>query len=106
MTISPEDIAASRALRDKARALVAAHLDEVRTDLSPQTIGQRIKHKASQEAIEVLDETRAVAAENKLVIGATATAIVGWFARKPLIGLVRRITRGKKPERLWPWIVK
>lgn len=106
MSVSPEDIAESRALRNDARAIVTAHLDAVRTDLSAQSIGQRIKHKASQEAIEVIDETRAVAADNKLVIGATAATLAGWFARKPLIGLVRRITRGKKPERLWPWFVK
>ena len=106
MSVSPDDIAASRALRDEARAVVATHLDEVRTELSPQAIGQRIKHKASAEAIEVLDETRAVAAENKLVIGATVAALVGWLARKPLIGLVRRIARDKKLERLWPWFVR
>lgn len=106
MSVSPEDIAASRALRDEARAIVTAHIGEVRADLSPQTIGQRIKHKASEQAVEMIDETRAVASDNKLVIGATVATLVGWFTRKPLIGLVRRITRGKKPERLWPWFVK
>ena len=106
MSVTPQDIAASRALRDEARDMAAAQLGEVRTDLSAQSIGQRIKHVASREAIEVIDETRAVASENKLVIGATAATLVGWFARKPLISLVRRITRGKKPERLWPWFVK
>ena len=106
MSVTPQDVVASRALRDEAREMAAAHFGEVRTDFSAQSIGQRIKHVASQEAIEVIDETRAVVSDNKLLIGATAATLVGWFARKPMISLVRRITRGKKPERLWPWFVK
>ena len=106
MNVTPRDIATSRALRDEARAMAANHLAEVRTDLSAQSISQRAKHVVSQKASEVIDETRAVASENKIVIGAAGAALVSWFARKPLISLVRRITRGKKPERLWPWFVK
>ena len=78
MSVSPEDIAASRALRDEARAIVTAHIGEVRADLSPQTIGQRIKHKASEQAVEMIDETRAVASDNKLVIGGNG-GDAGWL---------------------------
>jgi len=106
MSVKAADIAASRAVRNEARAIVTAHLAEVRADLSAQSVGQRIKHKATEQAVEVLDETRAVVADNKLVIGATATALVGWLARKPLAGLYRRVIAAKTPERLWSRFVK
>ena len=106
MSVKPEDIAASRALRNEARSIVTAHLGVMRADLSAQTIGQQIKRKASQEAAHVLDEARAVAADNKFVIGATIAALLGWFARKPIIKLLIRVARGNKLERLRFWLVK
>ena len=111
MSDTSEDIAAARALRDEARAIAISNFSEVRADLSPHTISQRIKHKASNEAMTVLDETRAVVADNKLVIGATIAALAGWFARRPLTKAFRRVALTKKLvpkrlERLWPWLVK
>lgn len=106
MSVKPEDIAASRALRDQARAIVTAHLAEVRADLSAQSIGQRIKLKASEEAVEVLDQSREVVADNKLVVGATVAALVGWLARRPLLRLFDRLVGQMKLERLLPWRVE
>jgi hypothetical protein len=111
MSVTPKDIAAARALRDEARAIASSNFGEVRADLSPQAIRQKIKHKASNEALNALDETRAVAADNKLVIGATMAALLGWFARRPLVRAVKRLPIPKKLvpkrlEQLWPWLVR
>jgi hypothetical protein len=106
MSVKPEEIAAARALRDEARCIVTANLGEVRTDLSPQTITKTIKHKASNEAMHLLDETRSVAAENKIVIGGTIIALLAWVARKSLITALRRIPLPRQLERLWPWLVR
>ena len=111
MSDTPEDIAAARALRDQARAIAISNFGEVRADLSPHTISQKIKQKASSEAMDLLDETRVVAADNKIIIGATIAALAGWFARKPLTKAFRRVALTKKLvpkrlERLWPWLVK
>ncbi|WP_295639576.1 hypothetical protein [Novosphingobium sp.] len=107
MSVKPGDIAAARDLRDEARAIVTKNFSEARSDLSPQTITKTIKNKASNEAMHLLDETRAVVAENKFVIGGTIVALTAWFAKKPLIVALRRVPLPrklvpKKLERLWP----
>lgn len=106
MSVSAKDIAAARALRDEALALVTAHFEDVRTDLSPQMLGDRLKHKASEQAVEAIEGTRAVVSENKIVIGLTFAGLIGWFARGPIVRLGSRMASGARVERLAKWRVR
>lgn len=82
----PRTIAAARALRDEALGIVKADLDLAKTESSPA----RIKQRAIDEAVTMIDTARDVASENKPVIAAVVTALVGWFFRRPLIDLATR----------------
>lgn len=106
MSVSAEDIARARALRNEALSLVVAHFEDVRTDLSPQTLGDKLKHKASEQAVEAIEGTRAVVSDNKIVIGLTFAGLVGWFARGPIVRLGRQIASNPRVERLARWRVR
>ena len=54
----------------------------------------------------MIEQSREVVAANKVVIGATAVSLIGWFARKPLLGLAGRLIKRYKLERLLPWRVE
>lgn len=105
MSVTPQDIAASRALRDEARAIVTAQLTNTRSEFSTQTIGKRIKVKATEEAVEVLDRTREVAADNKLLIITTVAVLAGWLARKSLVKAFDRLVPPETLDRLRSWRV-
>lgn len=79
-------IAAARALRDEALGIFRADLEIAKTESSPA----RIKERALDEAVEMIDTAREIADENKAVIGAILAALTGWFLRGPLIGLATK----------------
>jgi hypothetical protein len=62
-------------------------LEIAKLELSPG----RVKERAVEEAVEMLDSARAVADENKVVIGVTVAALLGWFFREPLQQLAERV---------------
>jgi hypothetical protein len=82
----PRTIAAARALRDEALAIVLADLELAKAESSPA----KIKERAIDEAVEMIDTIRDVANENKAIIGAILAALTGWFLRGPLIHLVTK----------------
>ncbi|WP_054109566.1 hypothetical protein [Novosphingobium sp. AAP83] len=82
----PQTIAAARALRDEALAIVRADLELAKAESSPA----RIKERAIDEAVEMIDTVRDVANENKAIIGAILAALIGWFLRGPLIDLATK----------------
>ena len=79
-------IAAARSLRDEALGIVRADLEIAKTESSPA----RIKERALDEAVEMIDTVREIADENKAVIGAILAALTGWFLRGPLIDLAAK----------------
>lgn len=82
----PQTIAAARALRDEALAIVRADLELAKAESSPA----RIKERAIDEAVEMIDTVRDVANDNKAIIGAILAALTGWFLRGPLIDLATK----------------
>ncbi|MBB4612654.1 hypothetical protein [Novosphingobium taihuense] len=82
----PQTLKAARALRDDALAVFKGDLDMAKLEVSPS----RVKERALGEAVEMIDTARAIAGENKAVIGATLTALLAWFLREPLQQLVKR----------------
>lgn len=81
----PQTIAAARALRDEALAIVLADLELAKAESSPA----RIKERAIDEAVVMIDTVRDVANDNKTIIAAVVAALTGWFFRGPLIDLAK-----------------
>lgn len=79
-------IAAARVLRDEALRIFRADIELAKAESSPA----RIKERAMDEAVEIIDTVRDVADENKGVIGAVVAVLVGWFLRRPLIDLAAK----------------
>lgn len=86
-------IAAARALRDEALGIFRADLDLAKTESSPA----RIKERAVDEAVEMIDTVRDIANENKAVIGAIVAALTGWVLRGPLIDLATKARDAVRP---------
>lgn len=85
-----EQLAEARALRTEAWALVRGDVERLRDGLADKPIAQRIKERAADEFVDAIDTARDVAGENKTVIGLTATALIGWFFRRPIIALAQK----------------
>lgn len=83
----PLAIAEARALRDEALAVFRADLELAKAESSPA----RFKERAVGEAVEMIENARDIASENKAVIGATLAALLAWFLRGPLQDLAQRL---------------
>lgn len=86
-------IADARALRDEALNIFRADLDFAKTESSPA----RIKERAVDEAVELVDAARDIAKDNIAVIGASSLALVAWFLREPLLALAEKLRDAVKP---------
>ncbi len=82
----PRTISAARALRDEALGIFKADLELAKAESSPA----RIKERAIDEAVVMIDTVRDVANENKTIIAAVVAALTGWFLRGPLIDLATK----------------
>lgn len=78
-------LSGARALRDEALAVVKGDLEIVKKEISPG----RMKERALDEAVEIIDSARDVARENKTVIAAVLASLAAWLLRKPLQRLCR-----------------
>jgi hypothetical protein len=73
-----------RGLRDAAWAVVREDLDALQGDLAAHGIGERIKHRAAEEAEQAWDQARDIASEHKGVVAGTFLALVAWLLRGPI----------------------
>lgn len=73
-------LTSARALRDEALAVFKGDLEIAKLEISPG----RVKERAMDEAVEIIDSARAIADENKVVIGATFAALIGWYFRESI----------------------
>lgn len=85
MSPSRARVLEDRHLRDAARALVAADIENLRADLAVKGIGERAMDRITESASEVYDEAIEVAADNKGALAAIVAALVLWFARHPIL---------------------
>jgi hypothetical protein len=77
----------ARALRNDAWALVHEDLAQLRDGLASKPIAERIKERAVDQLVDVVDTARDVAEDNKAVIAVTIAALMGWMFRRPLTTL-------------------
>jgi len=80
-----ERLIEDRHIRDAARALVEADLQNLRADLSVKSLGERAIDRITDGASEVYDEAVEVAADNKGALAAIVAALLLWFARHPIL---------------------
>lgn len=85
MTARLERMREDRHIRDAARALVDADIENLRADLSAKGIGERAMDRVTTGASQVYDEALEVAADHKGALAAIVAALVLWFARHPIL---------------------
>src|SRR5688572_12988784 len=85
MTATREQVLEDRHLRDAARALVEADVENLRADLAVKGIKDRALERITDGASEVYDEAIEVAADHKGALAAIVAALVLWFARHPIL---------------------
>ncbi|MDA7787857.1 hypothetical protein N8940_01325 [Sphingomonadaceae bacterium] len=76
-----------KALRDAAKALVAADIAHLKSDLRAKSVGERVIGRAAEGASDVFEEAVEVADSNRGVFAALIAAALIWFARNPLMDL-------------------
>jgi len=74
-----------RRLRDSARALVDADIENLKSDLATRGPGARIADRIAEGASDVYDEALDVARDHKGALAAIGAAGVLWFARNPVL---------------------
>lgn len=84
-------LAEARALRDEAWALVHGDVATLREGLSARPIAQRIRERATDEVVEVIEQARDVADDNKAIVAVVLAMLAGWFFRGPLGLLVKGV---------------
>ena len=74
-----------RALRDSAKALVKADLAHVKADLSGKSVQSRVSDRVSEGALDLFEEGKVLATENKEVLAGLGGALVLLLAGVPLV---------------------
>lgn len=72
-------------LRDAARALVTADIENLKSDLSVRSPGARLADRLAEGASDVYDEALDVARDHKGALAAIGAAMILWFARNPVL---------------------
>ena len=79
---------ADRHLRDSARALVEADIENLKVGFNQKSLGERAFDRVREGAIDVYEEAVDVAENNKGALAALLAAVIVWFARNPLLSLL------------------
>ncbi|MFN4112393.1 MAG: hypothetical protein ACK4GD_00465 [Sphingomonadaceae bacterium] len=81
-------LAEDKALRDAARALIDADLARLKGTVAARSVPARAMDRATEGAVEVLEQVADAAGRNKGVIAALVGATAIWLARHPLLALL------------------
>ena len=86
MTLDAEEeqLAAYRALRDDAWALIRDDIDALKLDLEMRGLGARLADRVGGEAREVWLQTLDIAATHRSAVAGTLIALVAWLLRGPI----------------------
>lgn len=82
---------ADKAARDIAKARFDGHFQAFKADIQERGLGGRIADEAMEQAKLVFDEAVGVVEEHPAAVGGTLAALVLWFLRNPIIGLVENM---------------
>lgn len=102
-----DQLAADRAARDSARAVLSERVAHLRGALDERNVKGRLVDEAVARAQSGADEALAVANDSRWVLVATVFALGAWFARRPLGRVLRQVASGAatEPSRRWPrWL--
>ena len=77
-----------RALRDAAKALVKADIENLRADMSSKSLGERTMDRLGEGAVDLYEEAKVLADDNKGILATLVAALFVWFARHPLADLL------------------
>lgn len=88
MTDPKSQMIEDRYLRDSARALLDADIEQVKASLEYKSIGQRAVERVKDTAVDAYDDARDLAEHNKGAVAAIVAAIVLWLARNPILDLL------------------
>jgi len=83
-----------KALRDAALQLFKSDLALVRGDLDQRGVGARAKDRIGEAAVGMVGDAIDYADDNKGWVAAGATAVVLWFARRPILGWIADLLDG------------
>lgn len=83
------DLAEAMERRTEAWARVNGDISALRAGLAERPIARRLKDHAADRVIDTVDQAKAVARDNPLVIGGVVAALAGWFLRGPIIRTVQ-----------------
>lgn len=83
-------MAALRDQRNTAKAQLDERIAEVRQDLAERSVAGRIADRASETALDALDEAVAVVDAHPGVIAGTLAALAVWFLRDPILAGIER----------------
>lgn len=72
-------------LRDSAKALVTADIDNLKADFAQKSLGERALDRVTEGAMDIYEEAIDVAEDNKGALAALIAAVVVWFARNPIL---------------------
>ena len=97
MTERRAQMLADRHLRNSARALVEADIENLKADFNQKTLGERAFDRVREGALDVYEEALDVAENNKGALAALIAAIVVWFSRNPILSLLG-IEEGEEDE--------
>jgi hypothetical protein len=78
-------LAEDKALRDAALQLFKSDLALIRGDLDERGIATRAKDRLGEAALGMADDAIDYAEDNKGWVALGATAVVLWFARRPIL---------------------
>lgn len=84
----PVRLAEDKALRDAARGLLDSDIARVKAALAERSIPARAMDRATDGAVDVLEQVSEAAARHKGVIAAAIGALALWLARNPLLAML------------------
>ena len=92
-----DQLAEDKALRDAALQLFKSDVALIRSSLDERGVGARAKDRLGEAALGMLDDAIDFAEDNKSWVAAGATAVVLWFARKPILRWLADLLDGEEP---------
>ncbi len=90
-------LAEDKALRDAALQLFKSDIALIRGDLDERGVGARAKDRLGEAALGMVDDAIDYSKDHKSWVAAGATAVVLWFARKPILRWLADVLDSEEP---------
>jgi hypothetical protein len=84
----------ARRLRDAARAIVSTDFATLSHQLAERPLTVRLRERAIEGVTDAVESGIALADENRVVVGVTIAAVIGWLLRNRLVRAGRAAAAG------------